>query len=56
MWSQRNPALRKSGVGNIFVKNLHPDVHHKELNDAFSLVGHILSCKVIDHCCSCPVN
>ena len=46
MWSQRDPSLRKSGVGNIFVKSLHPDVHHKELQDTFSLFGDILSCKV----------
>jgi len=46
MWSQRDPSLRKSGVGNIFVKSLHPDVHHKELQDTFSLFGNIVSCKV----------
>jgi len=46
MWSQRDPSLRKSGVGNIIVKSLHPDVHHKELQDTFSLFGNILSCKV----------
>eukprot|EP00615_Pteridomonas_danica_P006266 CAMPEP_0114356456 /NCGR_PEP_ID=MMETSP0101-20121206/20984_1 /TAXON_ID=38822 ORGANISM="Pteridomonas danica, Strain PT" /NCGR_SAMPLE_ID=MMETSP0101 /ASSEMBLY_ACC=CAM_ASM_000211 /LENGTH=694 /DNA_ID=CAMNT_0001498915 /DNA_START=30 /DNA_END=2114 /DNA_ORIENTATION=+ len=46
MWSQRDPSLRKSGLGNIFVKSLHPDVHHKELQDTFSLFGNILSCKV----------
>jgi polyadenylate-binding protein len=47
MWSQRDPSLRKSGVGNIFVKSLHPDVHHKELQDTFSLFGNIMSCKVV---------
>mmetsp|Transcript_4970 Transcript_4970/g.10452 ORF Transcript_4970/g.10452 Transcript_4970/m.10452 type:complete len:753 (+) Transcript_4970:197-2455(+) len=46
MWSQRDPSLRKSGVGNIFVKSLHPEVHHKELQESFSLFGNILSCKV----------
>jgi polyadenylate-binding protein len=46
MWSQRDPSLRKSGLGNIFVKSLNEEVHHKELQETFTLFGTNLSCKV----------
>jgi len=46
MWSQRDPSVRKTGLGNIFVKNLDPSLGFKDLYDYFSEYGSILSCKV----------
>jgi polyadenylate-binding protein len=46
MWSRRDPSIRKSGVGNIFIKNLDPTVDHANLYDIFSSFGNIHSCKL----------
>ena len=46
MYSQRDPALRKHGAGNLFIKNLDTSLDTRALYDAFSSFGLILSCKL----------
>jgi len=46
MWYQRDPILRSSGLGNVFVNDLNKDIDDKSLSKIFDAFGTILSAKV----------
>ncbi|KAL5755896.1 hypothetical protein ACOSQ2_020642 [Xanthoceras sorbifolium] len=48
MWCQRDPFPRKCGIGNLFVKNLHPSINGTFLLGLFCPFGNVLSCKVAE--------
>ncbi|CAN1307991.1 Polyadenylate-binding protein 7 [Linum perenne] len=45
-WSHRDPDARRSGVGNVFVKNLSESVTNVSLQELFGKHGNIVSCKI----------
>ncbi|CAG2233966.1 PABPC [Mytilus edulis] len=47
MWSQGDPYLRKSDVGNVFINYLDKSIDNEALYDTFSAFGNILSCKIV---------
>ncbi|XP_004246907.1 polyadenylate-binding protein 7 [Solanum lycopersicum] len=45
-WSRRDSDVRRSGAGNVFVKNLNDTIDSTKLEEIFQKFGNILSCKV----------
>ncbi|KAE8725120.1 Polyadenylate-binding protein 7 [Hibiscus syriacus] len=45
-WSLRDPDARKSGVRNVFVKNLSESIDCVGLQELFQRFGNVISCKV----------
>ncbi|XP_017251664.1 polyadenylate-binding protein 7 isoform X1 [Daucus carota subsp. sativus] len=46
-WSSRDPTARKTGIGNVFIKNLNESVDNAKLQELFQKFGNIVSCKVV---------
>ncbi|XP_055811583.1 polyadenylate-binding protein 7-like [Solanum dulcamara] len=45
-WSRRDSDVRRSGTGNVFIKNLNDTIDSAKLEEIFQKFGNILSCKV----------
>ncbi|PHT36479.1 hypothetical protein CQW23_24179 [Capsicum baccatum] len=46
-WSLCDPDARKSGKGNVFIKNLSDTIESSKFQEIFQKFGNILSCKVV---------
>ncbi|KAJ9559695.1 hypothetical protein OSB04_004855 [Centaurea solstitialis] len=46
MWCERDPVGRRTGIANLFVKNLDSMVTDAKLEEVFEKFGRILSCKI----------
>ncbi|XP_022859246.1 polyadenylate-binding protein 7-like [Olea europaea var. sylvestris] len=47
MWSHRDSDARRSGIGNVFVKNLSDSIDSVKVQEMFQKFGNVLSCKVV---------
>eukprot|EP00744_Colponema_vietnamica_P001400 GILI01002315.1.p1 GENE.GILI01002315.1~~GILI01002315.1.p1 ORF type:complete len:535 (+),score=140.40 GILI01002315.1:33-1637(+) len=43
LWSSRDPTVRKRGAGNVFIKNLDPEMTNKQLHELCAQYGTVLS-------------
>jgi polyadenylate-binding protein len=49
MWTQPNSTLRRSGIGNVCVKNLPLNYQTRQLHNLFYQYGSIVSCRISEY-------
>lgn len=47
MFSDPDPTMRRSGIGNVYIKNLDSSIDNKELYEVFCVFGDVSTCKVV---------
>ncbi|CAH1443236.1 unnamed protein product [Lactuca virosa] len=47
MFSDPDPTMRRSGIGNVYIKNLDSSIDNKELYEVFCVCGDVSTCKVV---------
>ena len=45
-WSKRDPYLRDTGIGNLYVKNISLSTTDEQFQSVFRGYGTIISCKI----------